>query len=276
MYIRGFERLLLFALISALTGCTIHPPGEQQEREAALHEGRPFEKSIDTRQLPALARDATPDQLVICAWLNNAELEQRYWEWRSALEQIPQDATQSATLNLSAGTSITNGRGSWGSSTVGISNDPMTDIKWPGKLDAAARQSLENARAAGRRFVEAKYNLRNKVLSAYYDYALSLELIRLEQSNQQLLQTAVAVTEARNRAGSSGQQDVLKASTEADLSGNDIATSQAQLPSQRAAINALLSRPADADIPTPTELPAERAMAYADAELIDLAAQHNP
>ena len=144
---------------------------------------------------------------------------------------------RATTLNLSAGTSITHGRASWGSSTVALSNDPMTDIKWPGKLDAAAKQTLENARAAGRRFIKAKYDLRNKVLSAYYDYALNAELIRLEQSNQQLLDTTATVTEAQNRAGSSGQEDVLKADNEVDMSGNNIANMESQLPSQRAAIN---------------------------------------
>ena len=181
------HRLTMFALLAGLAGCTVHPPGEREERDAALQSGKPFEKRIEARQIPPLPENPTPDQLVEYALLNNAELEQHYWEWRSAIEQIPQDGTQSTTLNVAAGTSITNGRASWGSSTVALSNDPMTDIKWPGKLDAAARQTLENASAAGRRFIKAKYDLRNKVLSAYYDYALNAELIRLEQSNQQLL-----------------------------------------------------------------------------------------
>jgi len=135
---------------------------------------------------------------------------------------------------VAAGTTITHGRTSWGSSTLALSNDPMTDIKWPGKLDAAAKQTLENARATGRRFIKTKYDLRNKVLSACYDYALNAELIRLEQSNQQLLRTTAMVTEARNRAGTSGQQEVLKASNEVDVSGNDIANMESQLASQRA------------------------------------------
>src|SRR5580658_7264833 len=204
-------RLALVAFSIGLASCTVHPPGEQEERDAAMQAGKPFERRTEVRQEPPLPENPTPDQLVEYALLNNAELAQHYWEWRSAIEQIPQDGTQSSTLNVSAGTSITNGRASWSSSTVGLSNDPMTDIKWPGKLDAAARQTLENAKAAGQRFTKAKYDLRNKVLSAYYDYALNAELIRLEQSNQQLLQTTATVTEARNRAGSSGQQDVLKA-----------------------------------------------------------------
>jgi cobalt-zinc-cadmium efflux system outer membrane protein len=101
-------------------------------------------------------------------------------------------------------------------------------------------------------------------------------LIRLEQSNEQLLQMTATITESRNRAGSSAQQDVLKASNEVDMSGNDIANMQSQLPSQRAVINALLSRPTDAPLPIPTELPPARSLTYSDDELVELAAKQNP
>jgi cobalt-zinc-cadmium efflux system outer membrane protein len=271
-----FRRFLMVVFATGLAGCTVHPTGEREERDAALQSGKPFEKRIEVRQIPPLPDNPTPDQLVEYALLNNAELEQHYWEWRSAIEQIPQDGTQSTTLNVAAGTSITNGQASWGSSTVALSNDPMTDIKWPGKLDAAATQSLENARAAGRRFIKAKYDLRSEVLSAYYDYALNAELIRLEQANQQLLRTTATVTEARNRAGGSGQDDVLKADNEMDMSGNGIANMQSQLPGERAAINALLGRAEDAPLPMPTEPPQPRTLAYGDGELVELAAKQNP
>ena len=200
---------LTVVLLVGLAGCTIHPPGEREERATAVQMGKPFEKPIEGRQMPTLPANPTSDQLVEYALLSNAELEQHYWEWRSAIEQIPQDATQTTTLNVAAGTSITNGHSSWGSSSLTLGNDPMTDIKWPGKLDAAARQTLENARATGRRFIKAKYDLRYKVLRACYDYVLNAELIRLEQSNQQLLRTIASLADARNRAGRSGQQDLL-------------------------------------------------------------------
>ncbi|MGD0464326.1 MAG: TolC family protein [Tepidisphaeraceae bacterium] len=262
-------------LLALAGGCTIHPSGEREERDAALQSGKPFERRIEARQTPSLPQNPTPDQLVDYALLANAELEQRYWDWRSAIEQIPQDGTQSTTLNLAAGTAITNGKTSWGTSTLALSNDPMTNIKWPGKMDAAAKQSLENARAAGRRFIKAKYDLRSKVLGAYYDYALTAELLRLEQSNQRLLQTTATVTQARNRAGSAGQQEVLKAENEAEMSRNEIASLQSQLPSQLATINALLSRPADAPLLLPTDLPPARSIAYSDGQLVELAAKQN-
>ncbi len=263
-------------LLVGLAGCTIHPPGEREERATAAQMGKPFEKPFEVRRVPPLPANPTSDRLVEYALLNNAELEQHYWDWRSAIEQIPQDATQTTTLNVAAGTNITDGHTGWGSNSLTLANDPMTDIKWPGKLDAAAKQTLENARATGRRFIKAKYELRYKVLRAYYDYALNAELIRLEQSNQQLLRTIASLADARDRAGRSGLQDVLKSSNEADLSGNDIANMRSQLPSQRAAINALLSRPADAALPVPTKLPASRRMVYGAADLVEMAAKQNP
>jgi outer membrane protein TolC len=263
-------------LLVGLAGCTIHPPGEREERAAAEQMGKPFENRIEVRQITPIPANPTSGQLVEYAQLNNAELEQHYWEWRSAIEQIPQDATQTTTLNVVGGTSITNGHTSLGSSTLTLSNDPMTDIKWPDKLDAAAKQALENARATGQRFFKAKYDLRYKVLKTYYDYALNAELIRLEQSNQRLLRTIATVAETRNRAGRSGQRDVLKSSNEVDLSDNDIANMRSQLPSQRTRINALLSRPADAPLPVPTKLPASRRVVYSDGDLVEMAAKRNP
>lgn len=263
-------------LLVGLAGCTVHPPGEFEERATAAQVGKPFEKPFEVRQMPPLPANPTSGQLVEYAQLNNAELEQHYWEWRSAIEQIPQDGTQTTTLNVAGGTSITNGHTGLGNSTLTLANDPQTDIKWPGKLDAAARQALENARARGQRFFKAKYDLRYKVLKTYYDYALNAELIRLEQSNQRLLRTIATVAETRNRAGRSGQRDVLKSSNEVDLSDNEIANMRSQLPSQRARINALLSRPADAPLPVPTKLPASRRVAYSDGDLVELAAKRNP
>src|SRR5581483_10103058 len=131
-------------------------------------------------------------------------------------------------------------------------------------------------RAAGRRYVKAKYKLRGKVLGAWYDYALTAESIRLEQSNLQLLQTILTATEARNRAGSAAQQDVLKASNEVDLSRNDLSTMQSQLPAQRAELNSLLSRPAEAPLAPPAALPPAPHLSDSDADVLALAARQNP
>jgi outer membrane protein TolC len=263
-------------LVATLGGCTVHPPGENAERHAASVAGHPFAKPVEQRQIPPLPADPTPDDLVRRALLASPELEQRYWEWRSAIEQIPQDGTQATNLSVFGGTTINRGRASFDATTLSLGNDPMADILLPVKLSAAAMRALENARAAGLRFRKAQFDLRAKVLTAYADYALSAELIRLEQSNAELLQTTVMVVEARNRAGTAGQQDLLKSRNELDLSRNNIANMQAQLPGQRAALSALLDRPADAPLPPPAQMPASRAVTRDDAQILKIAAERNP
>lgn len=262
--------------IAVLIGCTSHPPGEQEERRASLQAGKPFEKPSERRVAPPLPANPTADDLVHYAWLTNAGLEQRYWDWRSAIEQIPQDGTQATNLAISAGTTLNNGGFSRDRTTLTAMNDPMADIVWPEKLSVAAKRALENARAAGLRFQKARFDLRNKVLDAYYDYALAAELIRLDETNAQLLQTTLMVVEARNRAGAAGQQEVLKSRNELDLSRNDIANMKAQLPALRAALNALLNRDAGSALPSRAELPATRPMMYSDHQLLAIAAKRNP
>ena len=215
---------------TAPRGCTVHPPGETEERRAALEAGRPFAAAVERRQVPDLPDHPTPDDLVSRALLSNADLEQKYWAWRSAIEQVPQDGTQATNLALSAGLDITRGRIGQESATLGLGNDPMADLVLPPKLSTAARRALENARAAGLRFRKAQFELRAKVLGAYAEYALTAELARIEESNVGLLQTTVMVVEARNRAGAAGQQDLLRARNELDLSRNELAGMRARNP----------------------------------------------
>jgi outer membrane protein TolC len=272
---RNAKPFPLLALI-LLAGCTVHPPGERQERLTANAEGSPFVTPFEHRSPATLPTNPAADDLVRAALRNNAELEREYWDWRAAIEQIPQDGTEPTNLVFSFGAMITNGYTSLNQSTVSAGNDPMGDIVLPRKLTVAAQRALDNAKAAGVRFQKAKYGLRAKVLDAYYDYALSAELIRLQESNNALLQATAIQTAALNRAGTAGQLDVLKAENEMDRSRNDAAAMKAQLIAQRAALNALLSREPDADIPVPTNLPSSKPLGYSDAELLDLAARQNP
>ncbi|HEY1686474.1 MAG TPA: TolC family protein [Tepidisphaeraceae bacterium] len=266
----------VFFILATIAGCTVHPRGESVERQAALDVGKIYEKPLEKRDIPSLPAHPTPNDLVRYAFLTNAELEQQYWQWRAAIEQITIDGTQPTSLALSFSTTLNEGEFSAGRTIATAGNDPMTDISFPGKLSAAAQRSLENARAAGWRFRKTQFELRRKVLDAYYDYAANAEMIRLAEENIQLLQTTATVTDARNRSGSGGQQDILKARNEVDLAQNDIENMKSQLPIQRAAINALLNRPVTAEIPIPNSLPSSPALTLSNKEILDLAAKSNP
>jgi outer membrane protein TolC len=261
-----------FAAILILAGCTFHPDGESEERKISLASGRNFEKA-NVLQLPA---DPTPDDLVRRALTSNRGLQQQYWEWRSAIEQIPQDGTQATNLALFAGMGITNGSTSLDASTLGLGNDPMADIVLPPKLSTAAKRALENARAAGHRFRKSQFELRSKVLATYADYALTSELIRLQDSNTQLLEMSLVSVQAKTQTGTGSEQEMLQMQNDLDLSRNDSANFRSQLPAEVAALNSLLDREPDAAIPVPHDLPAARRLVQSGAEQIQLAATRNP
>jgi outer membrane protein, heavy metal efflux system len=270
------KTLRVFIVLLSLAGCTVHPAGENEERQAALDAGNEYQQAVDQRNLPVLGANPSRDDLVTYAVINNADVEQQYWQWRAAIEQIPIDGTQATNLAISLSTAAENGAFSLDRTVVGVGNDPMTDIVLRGKLSAAAQRSLENARAAGVRFRKSQFELRAKVLSAYDDYALNAELIRLAEQNVRLLQTIATETEARSRSGMAGQQGVLKAYDELDLAKNDLENMRSQLPIERAQLNALLGREPTAAIPVPAALPASPALAESDQQLLDLAAMNNP
>jgi outer membrane protein TolC len=264
------------ASILWVSGCTVHPTGERRERALALHEGAPFRAPATQRVQPPLPEQPTPDDLVRHALLTNPELEKRYWEWRAAIEQIPQDGTQAGNFAISGNTSISSGKMSLDRTTVTLGNDPMADLVWPSKLSAAARRALDVARAAGMRFQEAKLELRQNVLDACDDYALLAEQIRLETASAELLEAARAAVEARSATGGTTQQEVLKARNEVDLARNDIANMRSQQVSQRAALHALLSLPANAKLNLPEHLTHARRLEMTDEQIIARAAQQNP
>src|SRR6185312_7551613 len=156
---RSLRHLTGLTVVLLLTGCTIHPQGEQAERQAALHVGEPFTRPVEQRQVPPLPANPTPDDLVRRALLASPELEQRYWEWRSAIEQIPQDGTQATNLAVFGSTSLTRGRLSTDTSTLSLGNDPMADILLPVKLSRAAQRALDKSRAAGLRFRKTQFDV---------------------------------------------------------------------------------------------------------------------
>jgi outer membrane protein, heavy metal efflux system len=268
--------LIAASVILILAGCTVHPAGEREERQNALSAGKPYESPDDSRVSPSLPDHPTPGDLVRYALLTNADLEQQYWQWRSAIEQIPIDGTQATNLAISLGTTLNNGAFALDRTTIGAGNDPMTDIVLPSKLSAAAQRSLENAKAAGMRFRRSQFELRRKVLAAYDDFALSAELIRLGEENINLLQMTATITAAGSRSGLAAQQDLLKAENDLDLAKNDVASMRSQLPVQQAALNDLLNRSPDSPIPVPDRLPPIRPVPFSDQQLLDRAAKVNP
>jgi len=260
---------LALALAVGLTSCALHPKGEREERERAR------KAYVKAEPLP-LAADASLEQILEHAYTANADLERLYWEWIAALEAIPQEASPGTNLAFSVESMFEEGETSLSRTTLGVGNDPMSGLPWPGKLSTAGARSLETARAAGFRFQAGKLELRAGVLRAYYAYALLAETLRLRQREASLLEIAADATEGPVRAGVASASELLAAQNERDLALNGLASLRARVPGSLAGLNALLGREASAPLDLPRELPAARALPYTDAEILGLVAERNP
>ena len=261
---------LLF--LTALAGCAMRPAGESAERRHAAEAGRPY---ADAVILPILPANPAPQDYLHYAFLRNADLHARYWEWRSAIERIPQEAS---FPSVAVPFSVMFGGGGmtlWNRTTLGLSNDPMSDIPFPTKLSTAGQEALEQARAAGLRFEAAKFLLQSQVLGAFDDLALLGETIRLREADAQLLRLMTRLAAARAQTAA-GQPALLKAQTALDMAENDLSNLRAQVAPAAAKLNALLGRPATDPVPLPASLPPLRALPLDDADVLRLGAERSP
>lgn len=267
------RRLFALFLALALTACAIHPAGEKEERDRAAELGKAFE---DSEQPPPLPDEPKIEDYLRTAFYANADLRARYWEWRAALERIPQEASPpNPALTFSYLFNSDNVK-SWDRTTLGIANDPMNNLQLPSKLGTKGRQALEEARAAGLRFEAAKFRVQADVLSNYYDLALHHEWIRIQEERLQLAEIMSRETNARVESGSATQADLVRTRTELDLAKNELENMRAQYPPLVAKMNALLGRESDHAVPMPRELPAAQPLPDADTEILRMAAERSP
>ena len=267
---------LLLGAAGLLAGCTVTPQGENSLRRAAALAGKPYERPYAQRHIPPLPLKATSSQLVRFALLNSPEVEQAYWQWRAAIEQIPQAGTQATTLMLNAGTTLQNGQASLANTILGAGNMTGSDIRWPSKLTTQARAALESARAAGWRYRAAIFAVRRAVLVAWYRYARTAAVLQLNQRRRQFLTTIAALSRAGISTGGRPAAGWLVSQNAVDEIDVQIIALQHQLPRDLAALNGVLGRPPAAPMNPPRAVPALSLSRFGPKQLWLLAAHRNP
>jgi outer membrane protein TolC len=262
---------VLLAPLAILACSAPRPAGEAAERQRSEDAGRAFEVGHAQRKLPDLPARPTLRQVLHYAFRSNADLERAWFEWRMALERIPQavslDDPRLSFAFMFSEEEMTR----WDRSTVGVSQM----VPFPGKLELAGRIALEDARAAGHRFEGAKFSLQAAVASAWQELLLVDRNVEIDARNVELLRDFAEIVGSRVASGGAMQADLIKAELEFEIAQNDLLSRRAERAPVLAMLNTLLSRPAGAEIgPRPAEGPA---LALPDdATILALAAERNP
>jgi outer membrane protein TolC len=131
------------------------------------------------------------------------------------------------------------------------------------------------AQAAGRRFEAAKFDLQKRVLTAWLDYALLAERVRIAETNLSLLNLVHESAASRVRAGGT-QQDLLKADLRVRMAENELGPMRSKLPQMRTMLNAMLGRAVDAPLDPPANLPQPRTLDADDRQLLEVGVRDSP
>lgn len=281
-----FKRQSIVMVALAFAGCSLATREAAEERQRMEAAGAAYEASDDERVAPREhAGELPPDpgwrDVLRHAFLHNGELEAAYFAWRAAVERIDVAAGYPNT-NVSVGFEYLFSGGNltgWDRTSLSVGFDPMQNLSFPTKVYFAGKVATEEARAAGERFAAAKFTLQRKVLSAWLDYALLAERIRVQREQVALLTVGAEGAAARVRGGRP-QEELLMADVEHGHGEHMLLDLEAALPAARARLNALIGRSADAPLdppalPAPRPLPDDAALlaagTHASPELAALA-----
>lgn len=153
------------------------------------------------------------------------------------------------------------GREKVGASGHGVATsggpDPMTmrmigvaqTIPYPGKLRLQAQAAQRETDAAEAALAGARRTVERDVRQSYFELAFLDQAFAVASRTADVLGTLVQVTEARYGAGTTGQQDILKARVEAAHLAETAASLKEQRTSVLARLNGLLDRPSDTPVP---------------------------
>jgi cobalt-zinc-cadmium efflux system outer membrane protein len=269
-------RALVLILGSSLLigGCVVAPKEAREERDRARDAGREYAATRAERHVPDLPADPDWRDVLSRAFLANGDLEAAYHEWAMAVERIDVVGTwPTQPVELGFDYMFSSERMKT-FDRMTFSAGLMDPTPLPNKTYQDAKVAWRDAEAAGARFRQAKFELQSKVLSAWADYALQAERVRVQTENVALLKLLSDTATARVRTGAP-QQDLLRAQVEHRTAASVLATMRSDLARQRAALNALLVRPADAPLQPPMTVPAPRPLNANDAQLLALGVANN-
>ena len=278
-YSRRVYRILGLALpvVTLVAGCNLAPQETEAERARLDEVGKNYEPTLEQRQLPELAQRPTWQDLLHYAFLANGDLETAYFDWKAAVTRVSIAGSYPNTnITLSYSYLFSGGKmKAWDRSTLGVGFDPAMSLQWPEKVRAAARAALHDAQAKGERFAVAKFDLQQKVLTTWLEYAGLAERVRIQTESVELLKMLMDSAQQRVRTGGP-QQDLLKAQTEYELARNELANMNSTMQATRAMLNGRLGRAGTEALLPPEALPTPRTLAVDDAALIAVAVDNNP
>jgi outer membrane protein, heavy metal efflux system len=261
---------------------------EQWSREdRGRHLSRNIDPAVDMRAYPetdpdaaALPEGARLDDYVQYAMKNNPELEAAFYQWRTALEQVPQVRTLPDPM---ASFSIVLDQVEREAEYMGERYTLSQTFPWFGKLSLEGEMAVAMADAAAQQLEAVRLQLIDRVSRAHAEYVYAHRAVGIARENSALLVRLESVTREMFRGGLANLSEVSRAQMEIGRLDDQVRSLEDLLEVAAAELNAALGRPAHASLPAVTDMsatPSPQAVSalpeFSDQQWLSLARQHNP
>jgi len=134
---------------------------------------------------------------------------------------------------------------------VGLMTGVSQRLPTPGKLDARGRIAAQDAAVAVQEFHDTRLGVMADTRRAFWSYYFTTRAIEVTQANRKLLDQFHQTAEAKYKANTASQQDVLRASVELSNIDNELISLDQQQTTTVAMLNSLLDRSVTAALPSP-------------------------
>lgn len=198
---------------------------------------------------PALSPVATVEDYVKLALERNPSIRAAEYKLKRLTQRVPQATSlDDPMFNVSPiGEMAETAAGQ-----VGVMTGVSQKLPYPGKLETRGRIASQEVAAAAQDLEAVRLQIVADTRQAYWSHYLAVRAIEVTQRSRELLTQFKDIAEAKNRAGTASQQDVLRASVEISDLDKQLIVWQQQRTSAAAMLNSLLDRPASAEVPAPS------------------------
>ena len=134
---------------------------------------------------------------------------------------------------------------------TGLMTSVHQTLPLPGKRRARGRVAARDVGMARQQLGRARRRVAGDVRRAYWKYYRTVRSIEVTNKNRRLLRRLKQAAQAKYKAGTASQEDVLRAATELSSLDNKLATLRQQKQSAQALLNRLMDRPVTGALPEP-------------------------
>ena len=218
------------------------------------------------------AEDASLEEYLRFAALNNAGLEAAFNRWKAELERIPQaESLPDPRFNYTYYIEEVETRVGPQRQKFGV----MQMFPWFGTLRLRGDSATESAAAAQQAYAKTKLALFYRVKAAYHEYWYLAQTVAVTKQHIRLVTNLEGVARTRFKAGAAPHSAVIQAQVELGKLDDRLRTLEALREPMVAKLNAALNRQTHLALPWPRSLP-ESAVSFTDEQAMQWLAESNP